>query len=133
MRAGVLFTPSVHTCQALSPHAKMPPTLDEAGSYIGHGGDSYGFLSENGHFEDLGVTLSVIANTDLDLSFAHTTFACKAYEVISKVKAGKTVDLGCHDAPQPGAKYKCKSFGHYATCQPDPAASTGYADCLASC
>ena len=63
----------------------------------------------------------------------HTTFACKAYEVISKVKAGRTVDLGCHDAPKPGAMFTCKSFGHYASCQPDPLASTGYADCLASC
>ena len=33
--------------QALSPHAKMPPSLSEPGTYVGHGGDSYGFLSEN--------------------------------------------------------------------------------------
>ena len=121
------------TIQGLSPETRNPPTLDQDGAYVGHGGDSYGFLSENGHFPKLNATISAIANTDLDLSFVHETFACRVYEVIAKVKTGQAVDLKCRTAPQPGAKYVCKRYSHYGSCQPSAYGSTTYSDCLASC
>ena len=112
---------------------KNPPTLDQPGTYVGHGGDAYGALSENGHFPDLNVTISAVANTDLDLSFTHNTFACKVYEIIYKAKFGKEIDIKCRDAPAPGAKYECKSRFGYSMCSPSDSSTLAYADCLISC
>ena len=118
--------------QALG-HCTNPPTLDQPGTYLGHGGDAYGALSENGHFPDLNVTISAVANTDLDLSFTHNTFACKVYELIHKAKLGKDIDLKCRDAPAPGAKYECKSHFGYKQCAASGSGTQGFSDCLVSC
>eukprot|EP00036_Acanthoecidae_sp_10tr_P011788 CAMPEP_0182927462 /NCGR_PEP_ID=MMETSP0105_2-20130417/13801_1 /TAXON_ID=81532 ORGANISM="Acanthoeca-like sp., Strain 10tr" /NCGR_SAMPLE_ID=MMETSP0105_2 /ASSEMBLY_ACC=CAM_ASM_000205 /LENGTH=406 /DNA_ID=CAMNT_0025065411 /DNA_START=17 /DNA_END=1233 /DNA_ORIENTATION=- len=74
--------------EGASRSVKHPPTLTQLGTYMGHGGDTYGFLSEQGIAYGLNASISVIANQDGDSSFVQGTFMCKAIEVASEVLTG---------------------------------------------
>lgn len=43
-------------------NATYPPVYGSWGAYIGHGGDTYGFLSESGVLPQFNATFSAIAN-----------------------------------------------------------------------
>merc|ERR1712080_618145 len=62
-----------------------PPQLDDEGAYIGHGGDTYGFLSEQGWYPGLNASIAVVANEDSNGNFVKNGLACGAYEVVAKV------------------------------------------------
>lgn len=47
---------------------KLAHTTDLA-SYIGHGGDTYGFMSDNGYYPQLKASISVIVNEDSNGSY----------------------------------------------------------------
>merc|ERR1712070_846623 len=64
--------------QAVSPVASLPPKMREEGTYVGHGGDTYGFLSENGYIPQLHAAMSVIANEDGNGNFVKETAFCSA-------------------------------------------------------
>ena len=55
----------------------FPPVFDELGTYMGHGGDTYGFLSEQGLVYGLNASMSVIANQDGESSFVQAEFMCR--------------------------------------------------------
>ncbi|CAE7023116.1 unnamed protein product [Symbiodinium natans] len=48
--------------QQTSWNATYPPVLGSWGSYVGHGGDTYGFLSESGILPQFNASFSAIAN-----------------------------------------------------------------------
>lgn len=52
--------------QNVSPKIGRRPALDLPASYIGHGGDTYGFQSDNGYFPSLNASISVVVNQDSD-------------------------------------------------------------------
>lgn len=72
-----------------------PPQISDEGAYIGHGGDTYGFLSEQGWYPALNASIAVVANEDSNGNFVKNTLACGAYQIVAKVLHGREVDLGC--------------------------------------
>ena len=48
--------------QQSSWNASYPPVRDSWGSYVGHGGDTYGFLSESGFLSQFNASFSATAN-----------------------------------------------------------------------
>lgn len=72
------------------------PDFSKWGAYMGHGGDTYGFLSEQGIIGQLGnASFSVAANTDGDFEIATKTLACRVITAAAKTLKGITLDLHC--------------------------------------
>ena len=57
-------------------HAGRLPTLSTPGTYIGHGGDTYGFESDNGFYPTLNASISIIVNQDIDQLYPQLTVGC---------------------------------------------------------
>lgn len=73
-----------------------PPVFGEWGAYMGHGGDTYGFLSEQGIVSKLGnASFSVVANTDSDYQLVTNAMACRLIQTAAKVLQDTTIDLHC--------------------------------------
>ena len=83
-----------------SPALAAPPPSNFSvwGGYLGHGGDTYGFLSEQGIIggprPGLG-SFSVVANEDSDGNFVRATLACRVIVAAAKVLLGEELELGC--------------------------------------
>lgn len=77
-------------------HRRGPPQFDQWGAYMGHGGDTYGFLSEQGIVSKLGnASFSVVANMDSDYQFVTNAMACRLIQAAAKVLQDTTIDLYC--------------------------------------
>jgi len=64
---------------------------------MGHGGDTYGFLSEQGIIGQLGnASFSVVSNQDADGRFVQGSLACRVISAAAKVLANKTLHLDCY-------------------------------------
>lgn len=74
-----------------------PPRLSDWGAYLGHGGDTYGFLSEQGLLPQLNATFSVIANEDYYMQgqYVKSTLACHFIELAADEVLGLKLDLDC--------------------------------------
>jgi len=73
-----------------------PPNFGQWGAYMGHGGDTYGFLSEQGIVGRLGnASFSVVANTDGLFNIATRTMACRVITAAAKALLSEVVDLHC--------------------------------------
>ena len=81
--------------QQTAPRGPYPPSLDDYGAYLGHGGDTYGFLSEQGYVPQLNATFAVIANEDYQGSFVKNVLACNFIEMAADELLGKKLELGC--------------------------------------
>jgi len=73
--------------------------LGAPGSYMGHGGDTYGFLSEAGVLPDLNASFAVVANTDSPGTFVKNVMACNMIETAHKILLNKTLNLKCGFRP----------------------------------
>jgi len=74
-----------------------PPNFSQWGAYMGHGGDTYGFLSEQGIIGQLGnASFSVVSNQDADGRFVQGSLACRVISAAAKVLANKTLHLDCY-------------------------------------
>jgi hypothetical protein len=63
---------------------------------MGHGGDTYGFLSEQGIIGQLGnASFSVVSNEDYEGSFVTMSVACRVITAAAKALKGQTLDLHC--------------------------------------
>lgn len=85
--------------QQASWNATYPPILGSWGSYIGHGGDTYGFLSETGVLTQFNASFSAIANEDYEGTFVKNVLVCKAIEIAAKVLLGEAIYLKCGRYP----------------------------------
>ena len=65
------------------------------GAYVGHGGDTYGFLSEQGFYPTVNATIAVVANEDQHGDFVKNTLACGAYKIIAEVTQGRKAAVTC--------------------------------------
>lgn len=75
---------------------RIPPHFEDWGAYEGHGGDTYGFLSEQGIVGRLGnASFSLVANQDYDGSFVTHAMACRTIVAAALVLNGETVKLAC--------------------------------------
>jgi hypothetical protein len=82
--------------QQTSRAASFPPSLNDWGAYEGHGGDTYGFLSEQGRIPQLNASFSVVANEDGDGNFVKESFACGVIQIAGRLYGGQPdLDLKC--------------------------------------
>lgn len=81
--------------EAASGTDSFPPTFSEVGTYMGHGGDTYGFLSEQGILYGMNASVSVIANQDGDSGFVQSEFLCSVIQIANKIINGVDEDLKC--------------------------------------
>ena len=81
--------------QATSLNATLPPVASELGSYVGHGGDTYGFLSEQGYYSHLNATIVVVANTDAPGYFVQGVMACNAVKTAAPIILGRSAGVKC--------------------------------------
>ena len=95
--------------QNVSPKIGKLPSLEHIASYVGHGGDTYAFMSDNGFFPKLNVSISVIVNQDHDFEYPSYVTTCKVVEIAARYLGHGDVDLGC-DAPNPNPKYNCENL-----------------------
>lgn len=95
-----------------APRRLPPPTGLSA--YIGHGGDTYGFMSDNGWYPQLNASIAVIVNEDADYRYPSYVATCKVVEIAAKYTGPKEqVDLHCMPAIDQ-ARYEClKILGHH--------------------
>jgi len=88
--AGLMVeTSSYHT-------AHGPANFSLWGSYLGHGGDTYGFLSEQGIVGQLGnASFSVVSNQDGDGRFVQAAIVCRMIQAAATILNNATIDLKC--------------------------------------
>jgi CubicO group peptidase (beta-lactamase class C family) len=72
---------------------EKPPTLGDWGTTVGHGGATYGFLSDQGLIPQLNATWSYAGNND-DGSWADA-LTCQIIKVAAKVRLGEEPQLKC--------------------------------------
>ena len=80
----------------------IPAQVDTPGAYIGHGGETYGFLSEQGWFPSLNLSMSAVAAqtaTNTVGSLNSHVVMCRAAEIVSEVLYDRTIDLNCTALP----------------------------------
>lgn len=70
------------------------PAFDRLGQLIGHGGDTYGFLSEQGILFGLNASLSIIVNHD-DGVYVGTNLMCNVIRIAAKVIRGLDLNIKC--------------------------------------
>lgn len=87
--------------QQASWNATYPPVYGSWGAYIGHGGDTYGFLSESGVLPQFNATFSAIANEEYLGPFVKNVMVCKMIEVAAKVLLNQEIFLKCGISPYP--------------------------------
>lgn len=76
-----------------SRYATTPPVWGEWGTYLGHGGDTYGFLSEQGLVWGLNASLTVVTNHD---SPSIGTLYCDLIYAAAQVLVGGDAGPKCH-------------------------------------
>lgn len=67
----------------------------EWGTYLGHGGNTYGFLSEQGLITQLNATFSVAVNANADPLFASGLLSCEIIAIAAEEILGKNLRLAC--------------------------------------
>jgi CubicO group peptidase (beta-lactamase class C family) len=103
------------------------PTLNQSASYVGHAGDTYGFLSDNGWYPNLDASISLVVNED---TLESNAFTCHIIQTV----IGDKENLGCQVFPEQ-ALYECmESFGG-KVCVESLSSRANYThlECLASC
>ena len=75
----------------------FPPKIEDWGAYEGHGGDTYGFLSESGVIHQLNASFSAVSNEDGRGNFVKGSIACSVIQIAAEVLRGTKIDLRCDD------------------------------------
>jgi hypothetical protein len=96
-------------------NSRILPPLSAPGSYIGHGGDTFGFMSDNGFYPGLNASIVVIINEDADFMYPTYVATCSVVQLVMQHQ-GKTDDLGC--IPPTATKYVCEEHYGLPTCVP---------------
>ncbi|CAK9015115.1 unnamed protein product [Durusdinium trenchii] len=87
--------------QQASWNATYPPVMGSWGSYVGHGGDTYGFLSESGVLSQFNASFSATANEEYLGPFVKNVMVCTMIRVAAKVLLDQDVFLKCGVRPFP--------------------------------
>ena len=90
--------------QNVDPTVQKLPPLTHPGSYLGHGGDTYAFMSDNGYFPLLNAAISVIVNEDSDYRYPTLVVTCRVVELAAEALGLGAVDLGCE--PPTASEYR---------------------------
>jgi len=121
--------------QNVSPNVSYRrPPLSDLASYIGHGGDTYAFMSDNGFFPQLNASISVIVNQDSDFEYPSYVVTCFVVQLAADFLGVGTPpnDLKC-TAPQD--LFTCRSVWGQKVCWPGSRGheSVSRANCSATC
>lgn len=117
--------------QNVSPkNARSKADPAAAGSYLGHAGDTYAFMSDNGFFPALNASISVISNEDFDPRFPTYVVTCKVVELVYAA-LGSPVDLKCLSATP--LTYFCHKSIFGSQCVPSSHGGVDKATCDATC
>jgi CubicO group peptidase (beta-lactamase class C family) len=81
--------------QSVSSKSAKPARLEDVGSYIGHGGDTYGFVSEQGFFPSLNATISVGRNDDTDGATYKHGPPCAVFKELFRIMHDEEADFQC--------------------------------------
>jgi CubicO group peptidase (beta-lactamase class C family) len=73
--------------------SKEPPHYGDWGTTLGHGGDTYGFISDQGFIPQLNATWSWVANSDAGISNFDVT--CNIITTATKFVLGKEAPFHC--------------------------------------
>lgn len=101
----------------VSPKVKAPASQGDFANYVGHGGDTYAFTSDNGFFAAINASISVIVNQDYDWQYPTYVVTCPVLELAARYKLGHAVDLGCvASKPRAREHYVCQNLFGQPTC-----------------
>jgi CubicO group peptidase (beta-lactamase class C family) len=131
--------------------------LSDLGVYLGHGGATYGFLSEQGFYASINSTIAVVTNQDLNTSIVGLVH-CKIVQTAARMLySNSTIDLRCGNhtnptpappvgptpapvptppVPTPAPKkhmYKCTNVGTEKKCLRDIYGSMTHSACKMAC
>lgn len=112
-----------------SKYERTPAPLNDTGTYFGHGGDTYAFMSDNGFYPALNATIVVIVNSDEDFAFP-SSVTCLIASIAEKYLL-KTNDIVCRPIPVP--KFSCQVMYGEKVCAVSYSGNQSKTDCLASC
>eukprot|EP01062_Namystynia_karyoxenos_P037511 TRINITY_DN272_c0_g1_i1.p1 TRINITY_DN272_c0_g1~~TRINITY_DN272_c0_g1_i1.p1 ORF type:complete len:443 (+),score=146.98 TRINITY_DN272_c0_g1_i1:95-1423(+) len=73
---------------------RTPKTFDGWGTYIGHGGEVYGYVSAQGYMWGLNASVSLVMNSD-QVYPSDSQLVCLIVQAAANVLHGKTLDLQC--------------------------------------
>ena len=107
------------------------PSIDDLGTYIGHGGDTYGFMSDNGFFPQINASISVIVNVDYDYYYPSNLVTCPIAEIAATHHTGKKQDFKCGHATVP--TYSCQTKFGQKYCGIEHHKGTTKAECEKTC
>jgi hypothetical protein len=93
---------------------KWPYNLNKTGTYVGHGGETFGYISDQGFVPSLNASFSVIMNSNADSLSPSLTVGCPLIQMAYKYH-GLDVDLGC--IPMTPIKYVCGKFNDHEICR----------------
>ena len=104
------------------------PTLNQSATYVGHAGDTYGFLSDNGWYPNLDASISVVVNEDTVESSA---FTC---HIVQAVIGNEKENLDCQPFPEE-ARFECmEGFGGFVCAESlSPRANYTREECERQC
>lgn len=117
--------------QNVSPDMQQLPPLSHPASYIGHGGDTFGFLSDSGFFPALNASLSVIVNEDSDFMYPTSVVTCKVAQIVAKAK-GIPID-GFKCVPANPLRYICSKRFNRSMCVMSRRSNLSRSECEAHC
>ena len=110
----------------------QPPPHNNTFTYYGHGGDTYGFMSDSGYFPSFKGSLSVIVNQDVD--FTYPSFV--TCNVVVEILKYKNINIvGPYKCLTPFTEtYTCETLYNQKTCVPGIHRSgSTLQDCQSSC
>jgi len=81
--------------EQVSPAGNLPARLGDWGTYVGHGGMTYGFVSEQGMIPQLNATFSVVKNHDKDVLLDAYVLVCELIQEAANIYGGEVLDLSC--------------------------------------
>ena len=116
--------------QNVAPSMQKRPPLEHVGSYLGHGGFTYAFMSDNGWFPTLNASISIIVNEDVDFNYPTYSVSCQIVEMVAAAQ-GQPVDLGCVQATP--LTYECRLNYGQPTCLPRHGQNMSRVECAANC
>lgn len=89
-----------------------------AGTYIGHAGDTYAFMSDNGFVPFLNASFSVIVNQDYDFAYPSYVVSCAVLQLAARY-AGHDIDYKCTPPERRSdVSYECQHMYGQAVCVP---------------
>ena len=76
-------------------HPQPATSFDQWGTFIGHGGNVYGFTSSQGYYYGLNASFSIAVNADQTYPDADGVVACEIVQTAARILYGKKLFFGC--------------------------------------